>query len=108
MKNKDLTNERKIYIMPVYKFHNRYAGRNAAIFVPEIYGAESPLTVRSRAACYGAVYTLCAFLFWSASTKTITKEALMERPNTRHCPADPQEVQFQNIYMKKCENGGVR
>jgi len=108
MKNKDLTNERKIYIMPVYKFHNRYAGRNAAIFVPEIIGAEGPLTARSWAACYGAVYTLCAFFIGAIRTKTITKEALMERPNPRPCPADPQEVKSRDIHMKKSENGGVR
>ena len=106
MKNKDLTNERKIYIMPVYKFHNRYAGRYAAIFVPEIIGAESLGTVRFRAACYGAVYTLCAFFIGAIRTKTITKEALMERPNPRPCPADPQEIQFRDICTKKSENGG--
>ena len=101
MKNKSLTNSTYIAIIPVFRFNHRYAGRNAAIFVPEIYGAESLYIVRYKATCDWVGTALCAFFIGAISSKTITKEALMER--LIPCPDSPPELQSRDIFELETE-----
>jgi len=72
---KNLTISGRVHIIPVRRSNNRYAGRYAAFFVPELYGAERPVTARYQAACCWVVRTLCVFFYWRKSVNTTTKEA---------------------------------
>jgi len=93
---KNLTNRMDGCILPaIFRFHNRFAGRDSAIFVPEIFGAESPGTARYQATRCGVGIALCVFFIGAQYSKTTTKEAQMERRDTHPTPT---EVQSRDIY----------
>jgi len=95
--NKCLTNRTNGCIFPaIFRFYHRFAGRDSAIFVPEIYGAESPGTVRYQATCDRVGIALCVFFIGAKYSKTITEEAPMERRDTH--TVHPPELESRDIY----------